>query len=163
MTVATVEPRDGHLGHIPLPANGIRDDLMLRIMRTPREPGTAVPDEEARWVEWCRRIGAAKLRRWSMPGLVEDARVLTSELVTNALEHGDGRSDIVVRFVIVTDRFVIAVDDGSPGKALVRQADAEDEAGRGMLLVAALATQWGVSPDGSITWCSLAMGDESGG
>ncbi|MDJ1131242.1 hypothetical protein [Streptomyces iconiensis] len=35
-----------------------------------------------------------------MTGLVEDARLLTSELVTNALEHGDGSSDIVVRFVI---------------------------------------------------------------
>ncbi|MDJ1136287.1 ATP-binding protein [Streptomyces iconiensis] len=154
MTATAVEPCGGQL---PLLAEDIRDDLSLRILRTPRASGAPVPGYEARWVERCRRIGAAKLRHWSMPGLIENAQLLISELVTNALRHGDGSSDTVVRFVITADRLLIAVDDGSPGTARVRDAGVGDETGRGMLLVAAFATQWGVSPDGSTTWCSLAV------
>lgn len=153
MTAAAAEPLEGYL---PLPPEGVRDDLSLRIVRTPRKPDEAMPGHEARWVERCRRIGTAALRRWNMTRLVEDAQLLTSELVTNALQHGDGSGDIVVRFVILPDRMLIGVDDGSPSKAHVRQTGADDEAGRGLLLVAALATEWGVSPDGTTTWCSLA-------
>ncbi|WP_326692298.1 MULTISPECIES: ATP-binding protein [unclassified Streptomyces] len=116
-----------------------------------------MPDHEARWVERCRRIGTEKLRLWGMPSLIDDAQLLISELVTNGLQHGDGSSDLGVRFVVTAGRLLVAVEDGSPGKAQVRHAAAHDEAGRGMFLVAALATQWGVSPDGSTTWFSLAV------
>lgn len=153
MTPAAVESLDGNP---PVRPGSVRDDLSLRIMRTPRAEGSTVPGHEARWVERCRRLCTAKLQLWGMHGLVENAQLLTSELVTNALRHGDGSSDVVVRFVITTHAAVIIVDDGSPGAARVRQAGEDDEAGRGMLLVSALATQWGVSPSGATTWCSLA-------
>lgn len=152
MTAAAVESLDEGL---PITPVSIRDDLSLRIMRAPRTPSEAVPEHEARWAERCRRICTAKLQLWGMPDLIENAQLLTSELVTNALRHGDGSSDIIVRFVITTDRAVIVVDDGSPGKAQVHQAGVDDEMGRGMLLVSALATQWGLSSDGAVTWCSL--------
>lgn len=152
MTAAAVELHDRTL---PVTPGSVCDDLSLRIVRAPRGAGKAVPEHEARWVECCRRLCTAKLQLWDMHELVENAQLLTSELVTNALQHGDGSSDIVVRFVITADRAVIVVDDDSPGAARVRQAEADDEVGRGMLLVSALATQWGVSPSGATTWCVL--------
>ncbi|MFG3253249.1 ATP-binding protein [Streptomyces sp. NPDC048172] len=149
---APVDPGEDVL---PVQALEVRDDLILRFTRTPRRPGQEVPAGDAVWVERFRRIGAAKARQWSMPGLVGDLQVLVSELVTNALQHGTG-AEIAVRYVVADGRVLVAVDDGSPGAAQVRQADDEDETGRGMFLVDALATDWGVSEDGTTTWVALA-------
>jgi hypothetical protein len=52
---------------------------------------------------------------------------------------------------------VIEVDDGSPGRARVNEADPYDESGRGLFIVSALSAQCGVSPDGTKTWCTLAI------
>jgi anti-sigma regulatory factor (Ser/Thr protein kinase) len=37
-------------------------------------------------------------------------------------------------------------------------ADADSESGRGLFLVASIADEWGVSPDGTTTWCTLTLG-----
>ena len=77
---------------------------------------------------------------------VEQAALLVSELVTNAVLHG--RTDVVRVALEVGDRTVeVAVDDGSPDLPVV-VGDVEPSAlhGRGMLLVERLAEAWGVSP-----------------
>ncbi|MFG3255243.1 ATP-binding protein [Streptomyces sp. NPDC048172] len=157
MTAAA--PADHGLDVLPVRAEEVWDDVTLRFTRTPLRPGQAVLPEDAVWVERFRRIGAAKARQWNMPGLIGDLQVLVSELVTNALQHGTG-SQVAIRYVVADGRVLVAVDDGSPGAAQVRQAGEEDETGRGMFLVDALATTWGVSEDGTTTWFSLT--DEGG-
>lgn len=149
MIVATVEDLVGG-------TEAARDDLTLKLRRDPRRAGQPVPAHESRWIGHLRRISAAKLRQWGMPCLVDDAKVVISELVTNALVHGTGDL-IAFRFLLVADLFVLEVDDGSTQPAHITEADALDENGRGMFIVSALSSLCGVSPDGTKTWCTFTI------
>lgn len=146
MIVATVNEVLDH-------AEPVRDDLsvQLTLSRPPRTAGQSIPDHERRWVGYLRKIGAAKLKSWGYPCLVDDASCVISELVTNALLHGAGR--VTFRFLVIADVVVIEVTDGSPVPARISEAEDLDESGRGMLLVSALSTVCGVTPDGTTTWC----------
>jgi anti-sigma regulatory factor (Ser/Thr protein kinase) len=102
----------------------------------------------------------------------DDAVLLTSELVTNAVVHGSG----IITVAIERDDEAIAVAVGDYGDAQPVAAlhsvlsdetaaeqttpDAQAEGGRGLHLVRALATCWGVrrSRDGvgKVVWFRLA-------
>lgn len=102
-----------------------------------------------------RRITAAHLRYWDLTALADSATVVVSELVTNAIQHGQG--PVGLRVTRSTHALRIEVTDGTPAPARMRCADAADEGGRGLLLVAALSDNWGVSPDGTTTWATFAL------
>ncbi|MGW6742460.1 ATP-binding protein [Streptomyces sp. NPDC055025] len=59
------------------------------------------------------------------------------------------------------ENIVLAVSepviDGNPTWAVLRCADAVDETGRGLFLVAVFARDWGVSHDGTTTWCTFRV------
>jgi len=87
---------------------------------------------------------------------IETALLLVSELVTNAVTHGDGKPllDINVR----ADQVKVAVSDAAPGAPQVQHGSVLAENGRGMLLVETLADRWGVearSPEGKTVWFEL--------
>ncbi|MFB4193288.1 SpoIIE family protein phosphatase [Streptomyces carpaticus] len=87
------------------------------------------------------------LQGWGLAELIEDAVVLTSELVTNAVIHAGTaaevrclRDDTGVRFEII-DRHPereLPIGESSRGR------DLNSEGGRGLMLCAALASRWGV-------------------
>ena len=87
----------------------------------------------------------------------DDALLLTSELVTNAVLHG--RSEVCVEVTPAAESVRIAVlDENSRHPAPVREDhDALD--GRGLALVAAVATRWGVDdrPLGKSVWFELSL------
>lgn len=131
----------------------VLDDLSLTIARDCPSAGAAVSTSSGRWVGRLRRITGARLRLWGLEAFVDDTQLLVSELVTNGLRHGTC-SQVVFRLVIGVDALMVEVDDGSPGpRAHTRQAGPDSENGRGLVLVSALATAWGVSDDGTRTWC----------
>ena len=89
--------------------------------------------------------------------ITETAALLTSELVTNAVTHGNGspRLEIEVQSallrVTVTDTGV-----GAPGRVVAAPLLAET--GRGLVLVDALSARWGtnpVDPRGKSVWFEL--------
>ncbi|XIG72350.1 anti-sigma regulatory factor (plasmid) [Streptomyces sp. SGAir0957] len=123
--------------------------------RRPRSAGQPCPPYEGLWVGHLRRVSAARLRHWGLSCLVDDAQMVISELVTNALTHGTG--DVVFRCLFGTDVLAIEVDDGSTEQARIAAADDLDEHGRGLFIVSALATLCGVSPDGTKTWCCFKI------
>lgn len=84
--------------------------------------------------------------------LVDDALLLTSELVTNSVLHGG--PPLVVAVDCDGERLLVRVRDGSPDVPSVREAAQGDESGRGLALVAALSEEWGVEPDpdGKYVW-----------
>ena len=88
---------------------------------------------------------------------MEDAEMITSELITNAIRAGASS----IRLELVPDdRFVqIAVVDDAPGD--VEPAPTEPHAlnGRGLHIVASLATRWGATPlpDGKKVWADLLL------
>ncbi|NNN34641.1 ATP-binding protein [Streptomyces sp. S3(2020)] len=103
-----------------------------------------------------RRITSAHLRLWGLTVVCEAATLVVSELVTNAVRHGRG-NPVGFRVISSDGELRIEVTDGNPAPARLRNAGEAAENGRGLLLIAALAKEWGVSPDGRMTWCSLAI------
>ncbi|MBT2387496.1 SpoIIE family protein phosphatase [Streptomyces sp. ISL-11] len=105
------------------------------------------------------------LQGWGCPDIIDDAVVLTSELVTNAVVHAGTAADVLcVRTdagirVEVADRYPDREVplQGSPG----RLGGVDREGGRGLLLCAALATRWGVdySPTHKQVWFQLDLPD----
>ena len=106
-----------------------------------------------------RREGAAFLRGRGLDACVDTVSLLISELLTNAVVHGDGASGIELRVWHAGGEVLIVVDDHSPGRPVLRHPGPEEEGGRGVLLVAELATRWGSNADGSRTWCTVAVRD----
>ncbi|MFD9190380.1 ATP-binding protein [Streptomyces phaeochromogenes] len=117
--------------------------------------GGVIAEEDRLWPRIIRHDVRAVLSRWRRPDLTENAELLVCELVTNALEHG--RGDVGVRLYFATNSVRIEVRDGSHHTPTPRTADPWDEDGRGLLIVQSLATAWGVSRDGTMTWCSLTF------
>ncbi len=69
--------------------------------------------------------------------LVGDAALMTSELVTNSIQHATGTITITVE--IDADMLRIAVSDGGPTAPVLRTPSPEETRGRGLQIVAALA------------------------
>ncbi|MBT3155444.1 ATP-binding protein [Streptomyces sp. CHD11] len=128
----------------------------------PPRTGDDIPDQDARRVGMARRLTEARLRFCGLEPLVDDARLIVSELVTNAIQHGTGTQ--VTFTMTFRDGFLrLAVHGETSGRPVVRQADDDAERGRGLFLVdrfaAAHGGTWGTSDDGTTTWCTLAVPD----
>lgn len=102
-----------------------------------------------------RRITVARLRCWRLDALAETATLVVSELVTNALMHGEGEA-ITFRIARLRAHVLIEISDGTPWRPELRDVGDLDEGGRGLLLVAALADRWGYDETSTTIWCSLA-------
>lgn len=141
---------------IPTVTDSICDEFAVRISNGAATGSALERDPDGQWVGRLRRISAAKLRLWGLAPLMDDAKLLISELVTNALRYGEG-DEIEFRLVITPRGLLIAVNDGSAERPRLNVVDASSETGRGLFLVAALADDWGVCPDGTTTWCTLSL------
>ncbi|MFI9444466.1 ATP-binding protein [Streptomyces avermitilis] len=128
----------------------------MSIERDPASMPGHLTKADSVWPGRLRRIIRAGLKLWNQPALVETAELLTTELVTNAFRHGSG-TDIGFRLLISGDHVVIEVRDGSPDRPVLRRASPEDEDGRGLALVSAMADEWGTTSDGTTTWCTLPL------
>jgi hypothetical protein len=53
------------------------------------------------------------------------------------------------------------VDDGSEKRPRLSDVATDSETGRGLFLVDALADRWGVSADGTTTWCTLTLPEDT--
>lgn len=140
----------------PRGREGTRSALEMSIERRPDPDSPTLSEADAVWPQRLRRIVRASLVHWGRPALVEPAQLLLTELATNALRHASGL-DIGVRVYLQGDRLMIQVNDGSPICPALRRAKHDDEGGRGLCLVDAMSESWGVSPDGTTTWCTLPL------
>lgn len=87
------------------------------------------------------------------PEVVDTVTLLISELVTNALLHA--RSTPRLQIEHCADSVRVTVDDQSNQRPQLRQPSrTDDQGGRGMLLVDALASSWGWEPraNGKCVW-----------
>ncbi|MGW0601757.1 ATP-binding protein [Streptomyces sp. NPDC002776] len=140
------------------PQDGVRAVLNLSIERHPDPDAVGLSKTDAAWPQRLRRIVRAGLTHSGQPDLIETAELLLTELATNALRHGDGRK-VGVRVCLRGNRCVIEVNDGSPTRPELCHAALHDEGGRGLFLVECLAAEWGVSDDGTTTWCTLPLSE----
>ena len=87
------------------------------------------------------------------------AQLLTSEVVTNALEHGAG--DIWLRLSRADCALRVEVTDASVAPPRRQQAPPESLRGRGLMILESLASTWGVTPAepaGKTVWFTLRTG-----
>ncbi|MFJ9085899.1 ATP-binding protein [Streptomyces sp. NPDC102384] len=109
-----------------------------------------------------RDATVAVLCQWALPDSVaEDARLVVSELVTNAIRHGSGAVKLQVRHC--GRHVLVGVTDGSSTPARQRRAATSDVGGRGLYLVAHLSWRWGVADDGRTTYAVLPSRPEGEG
>jgi anti-sigma regulatory factor (Ser/Thr protein kinase) len=114
-----------------------------------------------------RRRVRRQLALWRVPEeTCDNAQLVISELVTNALRHT--RSETVgceLRLTGALLRVAVASDGSGPGEE-PRRAGEEEEGGRGLYLVCALSEGWGVRPRGSghghVVWADLATRPATG-
>jgi PAS domain S-box-containing protein len=103
------------------------------------------------------------LQGWGFADIVDDAVVLTSELVTNAVVHAGTAADVLC--LRSDDGVRIEVSDRYPERELPLQSAAvtmsspDREGGRGLQLCAALAGRWGVeyTPTHKNVWFQLEL------
>ncbi|MFE3459917.1 ATP-binding protein [Nocardiopsis aegyptia] len=130
--------------------------------RTPEGAAQAFPST-ADSVRAAREFVAETVAEWGLPGVAEDLRLVTSELVGNACRHAvpagadPGGVRVLVQVRLLRDRSAVAcaVADSSPGAPMKVDAHHFAESGRGLGLVSAFSREWGwnqVPGFGKVVW-----------
>ncbi|GAO07537.1 SpoIIE family protein phosphatase [Streptomyces lydicamycinicus] len=106
-----------------------------------------------------RAFASGVLASWRFPPELHDLGVLAaSELVANSLQHGTPPMRLRLRR---TDRrLIVEVTDGDDHLPRRRRAEPADEAGRGISIVATIASSWGsrrTPGGGKAVWCEFAL------
>lgn len=145
------------------------DDVALLLARVPDvtvaypEARMAVPVDRAA-VSAARRFACSTLEAWNVSGdTMDDAVLAISELVTNAMLHG--RPPIELRLRCTAAELVVEVSDGYPAPPRRLRPTLDDEHGRGLMLVAAVAERWGTRPgaDAKWVWCTFPLDRSAAG
>jgi anti-sigma regulatory factor (Ser/Thr protein kinase) len=153
--------RLGSREHLPVYARvrQARVAIAGRLAQSDRRCVTVPPEPDAPSI--ARNLVGDACMAWALPELLQAARLLMSELVTNAVEHA--RSEVTV---VVTRRgsgLQLAVADCSDEVPRLtrlrppRRGYPLDERGRGLQTVAGTATAWGTlpTPTGKVVWAHL--------
>lgn len=124
-----------------------RDDIVL--------------EHDPQSVAEARRFVRSRLDEWGVEdSSVDDATLLASELVTNAVVHA--ASGFELRLHLTADVIVVEVADmggrdGMPATIEPESAGPLDESGRGLRMVDAISDEWGTTPTdrGSEVWFAI--------
>lgn len=112
--------------------------------------------------ETARQLTCHACRQWGLDGLADRAAVIVTELVANAVLHA--RTDLVLSVATLGPHLYIGVYDacGSPAR-LGGTPGCDGEPGRGLLVVEAMAAEWGNVPTagGKVVWAALAIGAQT--
>jgi anti-sigma regulatory factor (Ser/Thr protein kinase) len=105
-----------------------------------------------------RNLIAEHLRQWRC-ATPDDATLVVSELVTNAIVHAGG----AVRITVTRDGDNVRIDvhDNGSGFPHLRTADTSP-GGRGLHIVDQLSKQWGSQPTatGKLVWAVVSCADQ---
>lgn len=109
-----------------------------------------------------RAFASGVLSSWRFPTELHDLGVLAaSELVANSLQHGTPPMRLRLRR---TDRrLIVEVTDGDDHLPRRRRAEPGDESGRGIAIVATIASSWGsrrTPGGGKAVWCEFVLPDK---
>ncbi|GEA86057.1 ATP-binding SpoIIE family protein phosphatase [Cellulomonas cellasea] len=132
----------------PGPAGPGADRRTLRVPAVPQSAHTS-----RHWV-----VGVAREHGAGDPTLAL-AKLLTSEVVTNAVKYGLVRELVAVTVTCAAGSITVSVQDDNPHAPVVKHARREDTGGRGMELVERFAEAWGTdgSAAGKGVWFRLRL------
>jgi hypothetical protein len=119
-------------------------------------------------VRAAREFTRATLRGWGLAAVSDDAELVVSELVTNALRHGlsgsgapgpDGSGPVIgLRLMVQAPHLLCMVTD--PSREIPRRRDSGplDATGRGLCVIESCSSRWGWCPldaGGKVVWALL--------
>ena len=115
---------------------------------------------------WTREI----LWEWGTAELADAAELVASELVTNSVNACAGLDQAAIRLVLTFDRdeLAILVRDDHPDVPMAAQPGADDESGRGLLIVEHLSDRCGWYPledakPAKVTWAVISRAGQAAG
>ena len=90
--------------------------------------------------------------------LLDDIVIATAELIANALEHGSGEVSLTASLLSLAG-IRITVTDANPKRPVAEESDLDSIRGRGLTIVSALASEWGVDQkaSGKSVWALFAV------
>ncbi|GAB2850062.1 ATP-binding protein [Lentzea nigeriaca] len=95
---------------------------------------------------------------WRLPWIADDAVLVVSELVENAVQHA--HSESVLRVELRPTGLSLAVHDGSPAPPRLESPDRDVPGHRGVQLVDRISVAWGCAPSsdgGKVVWAVLGL------
>lgn len=125
-------------------------------------------------VSCTRAFTKVMLQWWGASHALDDALLVTSELVTNAvqatgLDHAQMRIEVTSEHIIgvqlqmISDSVFVEVWDNCPDPPAISDITEDSEGGRGLRLVSELTESWGTyrpPAGGKIVWAELALSEQ---
>ncbi|MFI6036373.1 ATP-binding protein [Streptomyces sp. NPDC051315] len=133
----------------------------LELFGNPTEAEVPLPSRPESAATARRLTQVVVLRQWQLtPKMTEDAVLLVSELVGNAVRHTGARV-FGLRMRRRRGWIRVEVRDPSRGLPCLMPVQEMDVSGRGLFLVDKLADRWGVDllPRGKTTWFEMRVAD----
>jgi anti-sigma regulatory factor (Ser/Thr protein kinase) len=97
--------------------------------------------------------------RWDLPHVVGAAALIISELVSNVVDHA--HTAMTIEVTRRDSHLYLAVHDGASTPPVLNDlaGDARVLRGRGLMVVAAVATTWGYeqNDEGKTVWATVAL------
>ena len=131
-------------------------DLLESVGRERGDQASMELPQDPSSVRRARRFVADKLTAWGLDQLRDDALLVTSELTANAITHAESSCEL--RLTLTSSALRIDVVDSGAGTPEPQPRSFTEEHGRGLVLVDAITTAWGldvVPGDGKVVWAEL--------
>lgn len=132
-------------------------DLVVDPDRGPALNARLVLSDETRSVPVARGFIGDLLSQWDLSELIPSVELLASELVANAVQHVTG--PCALELTAYEGVMQIAVADAGHGMPDLQVLGPMNESGRGLHIVSAFSTAWGVDhleDGGKLVWAELA-------
>lgn len=104
-----------------------------------------------------RRQAREQLASIFLPDALDTVALLVTELVTNAILHA--RTPLLLQIETRPHHVRLCVEDASDQQPELRSYASDAVTGRGLALVEALASSWGVesTSSGKVVWCEIPL------
>ncbi|MER6120381.1 SpoIIE family protein phosphatase [Streptomyces sp. NPDC001743] len=145
---------------------GSGDDVALLVLRRSPDPGSPraprlhqyIHQADPEGLSDARTIVRQALTDWNMAELADDAELVTGELLVNVLLHTEGGAVLTLEVLPEPVRRIrLSVQDRSSVWPRRRTPGETATSGRGLLLLDAVTTRWGIEPrgEGKAVWCEI--------
>jgi anti-sigma regulatory factor (Ser/Thr protein kinase) len=145
--------------------SGSADDVAILVARVPSwftstGQATIALESTVRAPSDARRFATEILQRWGVgPKVTDDLVLMTSELVTNAVDHG--APPVALHLASTSSEVLLEVEDGGSRLPRLMHPGPTEPRGRGVSLVSSVATSWGTrrTSEGKVVWCVRSLLD----
>ncbi|MDF2255708.1 ATP-binding protein [Streptantibioticus ferralitis] len=114
-----------------------------------------------------RQFTRSTLTGWGMPALVDNAAIIVSELLSNAMRYGLATAQelpapahpVWLGLLLRGTTVLCAVCDPGTGVPVLKEPDHLAETGRGLHVIDALSESWGWTPPdhgGKVVWAAVS-------